>query len=338
MSNDVNYADFAGDDDGPVASAAPEQAPVKQKVEAVADDGMDFDLPKDEVEGDGEQEQADAVDDDLIDELDLPDDETEAQSDLIEIDEDTKLSRAEIKEMLEKKAEYSRYSDELAIVDRERQTLKKITDTYHESTQYVTAHYHAAVKLAEAMIPAEPSMELMRSNPDAYLAQKTYRDNIIKYYEEAKREQVDYVDQANKRSEANFTGSQAERAQAEIQKLLKAVPQLKNDKKAEGYLKSIEDFGSKYGYSQGDIRAAVAQDHRLALIMRKAALYDAKVASKPNPILQKSQTIPVATRPAQVSQKTADRQSLSVALKKASTGNSNRPQSLREVGKFFNAD
>lgn len=338
----INFSDFAGDDDGPAqvtesVQSQPKQA--KNTSTAQDDDGLSFDLP---VEGDDgepveQKEAVDELDDDMIDELDVETDESTAD-DLIEIDENTKLTKQEIKELVEKKQDYSRYSDELAMVETEKATLQKMNAVFHESANYVKAQYDAALSLVQAIIPAEPSMELMRSNPDAYLAQKTYRDNIIAYYNDAKLKAENYSTEVNKRSTADGETQSQQRVQGEVEKLLRAVPQLKNDKKVETYLRSLDEVGKKYGYSSKEIRAAVGQDHRIALIMRKAALYDAKVATRPNPVMQKSFTIPAATKPAQVSQKTADKKSLQTALKKAETPNSNRPQSLRELGKFFNND
>jgi hypothetical protein len=338
----INFSDFAGDDDGPAQVIESVQSQPKQAKNTPAaqdDDGLSFDLP---VEGeDGEpvepKEATDELDDDMIDELDVDQDESTAD-DLIEIDENTKLTKQEIKELLEKKQDYSRYSDELAIVETEKATLQKMNTVFHESVNYVNAQYQAALSVAQALIPAEPSMELMRSNPDAYLAQKIYRDNIIAYYNDAKLKAENYATEVNKRSAADGEAQSQQRVQGEAEKLLRAVPQLNNPKKAKAYLQSLYNQGNKYGISPEGVRSIIGQNHVAALIMRKAELYDAKVAARPNPVMQKSFTIPVATKPAQVSQKTADKKSLQMALKKAETPNSNRPQSLRELGKFFNND
>jgi hypothetical protein len=341
----INFADFAGDDDGPAlaptAVVEPKEVRPAKNVPVIPseDDGLSFDLPAEGEDGEPveQKEATDELDDDMIDELDVEGEQSTAD-DIVEIDENTKLTKQEIKELHEKKQEYSRYSDELAMVEVEKTTLQKMNTVFHESANYVKAQYDAALSLVQAIIPVEPSMELMRSNPDAYQAQKTYRENLIAYYNDAKLKAENYSTEINKRSTADVETQSKQRVEAEVQKLLRAVPQLKSDKKVEGYLRSLDEVGKKYGYTSKEIRSAVGQDHRIALIMRKAALYDAKVAARPNPVMQKSFTIPAATKPAQVSQKTADKKSLQTALKKAETPNSNRPQSLRELGRFFNAD
>lgn len=341
--SDVNYADFAGDDDGPVAEAPAEGAKVetpKAGREAVREpDDFDDEGEREPVEGD-EGEGDPEAEDDLIDDLDAEDgDEAKARDgEDVDLGDGVKLTREEIRELHAKREDYSRYSDELRIVQTEKETLGKLHQHAVASVDEVYAQGQALLALAQSMIPPEPDMGLLASDPQTYVILLKQRETAVAAYNKAMQEARTALEGGRKAIDERQSKATEERTRAEVDKLLKAVPQLKNPKKAEAYLKSITEYGSKYGFQPAEIREAVAGDHRMALILRKAALYDAKVAARPIPTKPNAQpSVPTATRTA-VSPKTQDRRSFQAALERADAPNASRARSLQDIGRFFNDD
>lgn len=328
----INYADFGDDEPAAVEpkGRAPKNTEPADEFEGLADEADEGDEP------DGEND--DSAEDELAD---LEDGEGDGPSPDEEIDlgDDIKLTRKELKELAEKREDYSRYADELRVVEAERETFKKINEAVTENVNQLYAHQQAVLGLARSMIPPEPDKTVLASDPAAYVAQLEYRQRAIEAYNQIYAQAEKALNDGQTKINETHKANREERVRTEVNKLLKAVPQLAKPKKFDGYLKSIEDYGSKYGYQPAEIREAVATDHRMALILRKAALYDAKVAARPIPDGAKAQvSIPAATRTAPSSKKAQDRKSLSAALDRATSKNVSRVQSLQDIGRYFNDD
>lgn len=330
----VNYADFADDNPGEDISGVADET---------ATGGDDQQTIENDIEGD-EGEQPEAKDEGDDDDASLEDDEfaekeddKSAADDAIEIADGVKLTKAEIADLHAKREDYSRYSDELRIVSTERETLTKMTEQVYQETTRLQSEYKVLEQFLHAQIPDRPDHALLASDPGSYAMRLQIREDAIAKYNQFKT----HADQnlAKAMADANKMNAEqtAQRTNAEVAKLLTAVPALRNEKKATAYLNSLEEFGKRYGFTGPEIRETVARDHRVALIMRKAALYDAKVASsKPIPVKAKSQSIPATARVQTPAKGALDRRSLNAALDRAASPNGSRPQSLREIGKFFN--
>lgn len=330
----VNYADFADDAPGEDISGVADETTNNDANQSVTEN----DIEGDEGEQQDAKDEADENDDPGLedDEFAEKDDDKLAADEAIEIADGVKLTKAEIAELHAKKEDYSRYSDELRIVSTERETLTKMNEQVYQATTRLQGEFKVLEQFLHSQIPDRPDPALLATDPGSYALRLQIREDAIAKYNQFKAQSDQALAAAMTNADKLNADQTAARTNAEVAKLLTAVPALRNEKKAAAYLNSLEEFGKRYGFTGPEIRETVARDHRVALIMRKAALYDAKVASsKPIPVKPKSQTIPATARVQSPSKGALDRRSLNAALDRAGSPNGSRPQSLREIGKFF---
>jgi hypothetical protein len=254
-----------------------------------------------------------------------------------EIDADTKLKRSEIKEMIEAKATYSKYNDELAIVGREREALQSQSKMIFEDfVPKLRNEYNVALQVAVAQIPAAPDHGLMATDPSTYLMMKEYRDQAIANVNKIKSDGEQAIARVKVEQDAAQSQLMQQRQVAEMDKLVKAVPALKSEAKANAYLKSLTEFGKQYGYSENEIHETILGDHRAALILRKAALYDRSRSAK-QPIQSESKavstprSIPAPKRSAN-SPQMADRRTLAKTLQNP---NASRSDMMDRASAYF---
>jgi hypothetical protein len=326
VESEIDFAAF-GDDVGDGADEGGET------LETLADDDDDADGPDEaeEADGEGEADDTDEGDDDDIEAS--ADDDPE-----FEIDPDLKLKKSEIKELVEQKQNYSRYSDELQIVSREREALQaQAKVVFEDFTPKLKAEYEAALDVIRAQIPPAPDAAMMQSDPSTYLMLKEYREQAIANYHAAKGKGEEALARVSAEQKAASEKIQQQRQVAEMDKLLKAVPALKDERKADAYLKSCVETGKKYGYTAQEVHETILGDHRAALILRKAALYDAGKASK-QPMKGTAKvgttprSVPAPKRSAQSPQNGADRRQLAKIL---SNPNASRSSQIDAAAAMF---
>ena len=316
-----------GDDEG-MASGAPDDSGVTDETAAqFGDDETDETKAKD-----AKDDEAGDEDDDLL-EGESADDDPE-----FDIDGETKLKRSEIKDLIEKRDTYSKYADEVQVVAREREALGKQWDAVNDFVPFLQAQHKVALDMAASLIPAEPDPNLIHTDTATYLFQKQMREQGIARYEQMREQAQSGIDAAHKQRMEKLEASNAERKNAEIDKLMKAVPALADTKKADLYLGSLHNFTAKYGFTKQETNDIVTTDHRFALMMRKAALYDTKVSGKrsiPASATNAGSTprsIPAASRSVNSSQNSADRRSLAKTLQSSAS----RSDMMDKAASYFN--
>jgi hypothetical protein len=293
--------------------------------------GEDVGDDNDTTEVSAKEPDDDDLDDDMIDK------ESDGDDPEFEIDADTKLKRSEIKDMIEAKATYSKYNDELAIVGREREALQAQSKVIFEDfVPKLRNEYNVALQVAMAQIPAAPDHSLMANDPSTYLMMKEYRDQAIANVNKIKSDGEQALARAKSEQDAAQIQLTQQRQVAEMDKLMKAVPALKSETKANAYLKSLTEFGKQYGYSETEINETILSDHRAALILRKAALYDrSRSEKKPiqneNKAVSTPRSIPAPKRSAN-SPQMADRRTLAKTLQNP---NASRSDMMDRASAYF---
>jgi hypothetical protein len=132
--------------------------------------------------------------------------------------------------------------------------------------------------LIRTIVPTAPDPEMLKTDPMGYIAQEASHKQWVAH--------LTYLDQqrqqATEASQAETSKVTQERAQQEWATLLEKVPALKDQKRAAAWFGDIETYAKSEGYTVEELQAAIRQDHRQAVTLRKAALWDKLQASKTN--------------------------------------------------------
>ena len=137
--------------------------------------------------------------------------------------------------------------------------------------------------LIRSIVPEPPDPEWAnprsaKYDPAGYMAAEASHKQWmahLNYLEQQKQ-------QATEASQAETTKASQERAQKEWAALVEKVPALKDEKRAASYFSDIEAYAKAEGYTIAELQAAISKDHRQAVTLRKAALWDKLQASKTN--------------------------------------------------------
>jgi hypothetical protein len=323
VSTEIDYSVFGGEG---------------AETEPVAADEVDLNAPPVEEEQVDEQIESDATDDDieLDDELEAP----AVDDPEFEIDDGIKLKKSEIRELHENKSNYSRYADELQVVETERATLKQQTEAFHGAIQQVQGEYDIALRFVQENLPKAPDVELLKTNPQLYIIQKEMRDQAIQKFHQMREELGKATEASKSNYQKTMTEQEQVRAETEAGKLLKAVPALKDEKKFHVYQQSIEAALGQYGFSKNEVARMILADHRVALIARKAALYDkGKTPKQSQPMTQQQQktpkSIPAPSRIQGSSKNVTQRLQFTDTLKRVSSGKLNRSSAMDVLAQNF---
>lgn len=322
---EVNYADFAED----VTETTAEAPVVEERTEPALEDI--------EAAGDDTEDKPEADGDDLDDDLDLDDEKPTDGDEAIDLGDGVSLSKAELKEIVAQRETYSRYQDELKVVEKERAVLNEVYSDYSRASAMLQGQYDIALRMVHDAIPPAPPMDLLHTNPQLYMMQKEMRESEIAKYNQLKSTQAQALKEAEANSAAALQREASIRGKAEVDKLLAAVPALREGKNADKYLHSVVEAGKRYGYSADEVKETILRDHRAALILRKAAQFDAMRAKnvKPIPPAGAPRAIPAASRSQAPSQKSQDRRSLAATLAKAGNPSSSRSDLMDEAAHHF---
>jgi hypothetical protein len=250
-----------------------------------ADDGNDAADPiLDDTPPDGEDDQ-DNEDGDEADDQDDADDQDEDEED--DQPED-KILQAKVKIQVngvesevtvqEARDGYMRQADYTQGTERNAREYEEVVSYATETVQArqrADQTLEAANALIEALQPSKEDWDALRAgDPKAYIAAQEHWNGL----QEKARQILASKQQLAQDGQKDTTTRTAKYYQDQEAALLKAVPALRNEKKAEAFRATIKEYGLKAGYTEEElIKGAV--DHRDLLTLYKAAQYDKTRAS-----------------------------------------------------------
>lgn len=256
---DVGAFDVNEDEEGNRAEETDEQS----------EDKDDSDNRRDDEEEEEEEERAEESDDDERDEED--ESETDDESVVtykVKVDgEEVEVTQDELLRGYSRTQDYTRKTQALAEERRafqsERESVVQERATYADRLTVL----EEAIKATQ---PPEPDWDKLRqSDPVRYAAEvadHTRRKEALAAIAE-ERSRVEY--QQSLESQRTY----AEHLQAERARLIEAIPEWADEAKAREEKDSLADYAkSSYGYTDQDLDAVT--DHRIMVILRKAAAYD----------------------------------------------------------------
>jgi len=176
----------------------------------------------------------------------------------------------------------------------ERRAFEAQSSAFKASQQQVDQQRDFMVQLLQSVAPQPPDPNLIADgspnyDPFKYLAQKDQYErwaghlNMLLSQSEASKMEA----------AAQVKAQRDERAKGEWQRLQEAMPELRDKAKADAVFSELAAAGVAAGFSQQELADALPYDHRLALVLRKAARWDKLQASKPKAVQQVQNRPPV---------------------------------------------
>jgi hypothetical protein len=278
--------------------SAPEPEAGSDEEQPADDEGQREEEPEtDELtEEEGDEEEGEVDEEEQVDPEDAGEEEEEQDSEqgrFVGYDARVKLadgSFATVAELVEsglRRDDYTRKTQETSAEKqatlKERETLTQLRQANEEVRDYTIA-------VLEQFMPQKPDESLFDIDVMEYMKRdRDYRQRM---------EQLDYLKQQRAWDQQEAAKLRAEESRelsnAEWQKLLAhpEMAELKDETKGKALLSGIMAYGKSHGYSEQDLRGALAFDHRQAIILRKAMAYDALQETKKTVIPKKTEGRP----------------------------------------------
>lgn len=155
-------------------------------------------------------------------------------------------------------------SEEVKSFRAQSDVIKQREDKVAQQAEYVSS-------LLQSIIPPAPDPAMADPNSDKF-------DLVAYNYQRATREQwlehVNYLNGEQQKRKA-ATAEEAvkgkkERADQEWSTLLSKVPEFKDEKRVEAFVKQSFSTGEAYGFTRAEIAETLATDHRMVLVLKDA--------------------------------------------------------------------
>jgi len=140
----------------------------------------------------------------------------------------------------------------------------------------VTQQRDYMVQLLESIVPKPPDPSQATTDPVGYTAAKAQFDYWVGHLQQLQAAQQRETAEKQERTDQQI----AERRHAEMSALMEKAPDLKDEARANAFVKDIERYAEHYGYHPQDIKDALPNDHRAALVIRDALRYRKLQANK----------------------------------------------------------
>ncbi len=216
-----------------------------------------------------------ADDDDLTAESEAPEGE-EGEADVAEtitLSDGTAVTLDEVEKGFLREADYTRKTTELA---EERKALESVKTDFAEQNIRLQTNLHEFAEFVLSVLPPEPDYALARSNPAAYLQQKTLREQALGELQKVMTVGDDLSAQVSQVSEAEM----GRMKEAETAKLVKAMPALKDPNRLAKFHADNTAFAKEIGFTDAEIGETM--DHRVHQLVHYARMGKIAEANRSN--------------------------------------------------------
>ena len=190
-----------------------------------------------------------------------------------------------------KERDYRQKTMELA---PQRRALEEQSSAVKALEQQVNERLTYAASLLESLTPQAPEPPADPNDPIAYIEYLRAKENYDRYAAHSQ-----YIQQqmgmTRQQAEEQARQQRMQRAAEENRVLLEKIPAIKDPAKLKALADDILSAGEGAGYSRQELAEAVPYDHRMALVLQKAAKWDRLQASKPK-VTEKVQGRPPVQR------------------------------------------
>lgn len=203
----------------------------------------------------------------------------------VKLSDGTEMTVAELSKGYFRDRDYRQKSMELG---EQRRSFETKAQQIQQLDQQLSTDREFMVQLMQSIMPQRPDPSMLSADPVGYQEMRAHYD--------IRKEQLDYLlqqtqQEATRRQEAQ-NSTIAEKRTAEWAATLDAMPELKDSTKLRAFADDVKKHGVEdYRFSPQEL-GALADDHRLAMVLRdaiafrklqtrKAAQIPAKVEGKP---------------------------------------------------------
>ncbi len=172
-------------------------------------------------------------------------------------------------------ADYTKKTQALA------QTERTFVERFAQVQQYehqLTQQTELTLSLLAQVIPPEPDAQLRASDPLGYMEARAQRDDAVRALTMLNEQLQGNRSQLTAQQQANQTQASQRRQQEEMDRLITAMPQLRDAKKREAFTTDIVTGLKGYGFEPRELSDLV--DHRWVLVAADAARYRRVMANK----------------------------------------------------------
>jgi hypothetical protein len=181
------------------------------------------------------------------------------------------------------------YRQKTMAVAEEKRAFAEQSAAFEASKRQVDEQREYMARLLESITPPPPDPGMLQVDPIGYLNAKEHHDQYSKHLTYL-REQMGMSKQ---QASAETQKQRQERANAEMERLREARPDLKDETKLKSFAEDIKSAGQAAGFSLQEIAEQVPFDHRMALVLAKAAKWDRLQANKPKTVSQVKERPPI---------------------------------------------
>jgi hypothetical protein len=173
--------------------------------------------------------------------------------------------------------------------EAQRQALEQRQAQFAQQEQFVSQVLPIAIQMATENLPPEPHPDLLHTDPMLHYEMSNRRAQAVVKLQQLHHAQLAGRQQLQQRTQAEM----AQYLKAERERLIEALPELKDSAKAQAFQSEIVQTARHYGFTDQDI--AQVYDHRLLKMAKDAAAYRKIMAAKPKVEAKAQNAPPVAT-------------------------------------------
>lgn len=211
-------------------------------------------------------EDEDAEDEDEDDEAK---DEDEGEDPEFDVTVAGKVEKVPLSELVNGYSREADYRQKTQLVAQERQQVHDYAQQVETRGQTLEEALSLYQDLIRAVMPSQQNWDALRvSDPQQYIASQEQWGKFLQHVDKAEEERTRLKTESSQLSERQ----RLQTIQAENEKLLNVLPQLRDPVKAKQFSDSIFELGKKMGFDAREI-AATLTDHRFVLMGYFASQY-----------------------------------------------------------------
>lgn len=266
------------------AAAAYAEATSEEVTDQPDDEDQDEgELPADDDTQESDEDESEDADGEESDEDQAEDDDEEPESEggrfvadnaKIRLSDGTITTVAELKQGSLRNADYTRKTQEVA---EQRRAVESQSEAIQASQKEIETQRQLMTTLLQNIVPQAPDAAMLQTDPMGYMTQKAQHDEWVGYLNQLQADQQ----RTEQERQAKTAEEMRNKGQAEWQALLDKAPDLKDQKKADRFVKDAEELGqSLYGFTREEI-GEFGLDHRKALALKDAIAWRKLQNAKP---------------------------------------------------------
>lgn len=178
----------------------------------------------------------------------------------VQLDDGTEVTLTELQDGYLRQSDYTRKTQELAEGRKDNDArAERLSKTLEESRKV----HEGTVEWAKSIIPAEPDLKLLQTDPKAYHHQKAMR-------ERATEELNKFIEKAKAGPDEETVKAEVERVRGEmVAKLKEDMPELKDDGKMASFMNQVMTTAKEFGFSEEEVNGTF--DPRILQLVHFAA-------------------------------------------------------------------